>query len=83
MDIPSIDPAVTNQAIDTPASLAQAAGEAKALQANIALLQSESDAADSNVGAAAQAAGEAQSAFASGNLDALSAVNLKTTAADR
>jgi outer membrane protein TolC len=65
------------------ASLAKASGDAKVLQAHISLLHSESDAAEANVNAAVQAAGEAQSSFASGNFDALSVIDLEIAASDR
>ncbi|MDE8347683.1 MAG: TolC family protein [Acidocella sp.] len=65
------------------ASLAAASGGAQSLLATIALLQSQSKAADRAAAQATGIAAQAQTAFAEGTLDALSAVNLQTAAADR
>jgi outer membrane protein TolC len=73
----------TQLAAQFAANLASAAGEAKALQASIVLLQSQNQAAEVNANAAAQSAREAQTEFATGNLDALAAVDIEIAAADR
>ncbi len=65
------------------AGLAAASGGAQSLLRSIALLKSQSMIADREAAEAAGVAAQAQSAFANGALDALSAVNLQTAAADR
>jgi outer membrane protein TolC len=65
------------------ASLAAAASGAKALLVRTGVLRAESQAADDAAASAAQIAGQAQSAYDSGALDAVSAVDLQTAAADR
>jgi outer membrane protein TolC len=65
------------------ASLAAATGGAKALLARSKILQAQSLAADAAAANAAQIAAQAQTAYATGALDALTEINLQTAAADR
>jgi outer membrane protein TolC len=65
------------------ASLAGAEGGAEALLARTQELQEESRVADDAAASAAKIAAQSQTAFNNGALDALSAVNLQTAAADR
>jgi outer membrane protein TolC len=65
------------------ASLASANAGAEALIARIVVLEAESHAADRAAADAVKIASQAETAQTNGSLDALSAVNLRTAAADR
>jgi outer membrane protein TolC len=81
--IAAANAARTQLAAQFAASLATATAAAEALQARIGVLQVQSRIADAQAQTAASIAAQAQTAFANGALDALSAVNLQTAAGDR